>query len=43
MMTTADNLVISSGSTNAGTTPTAAEPLFSELRRITAQPSMQQA
>ncbi len=43
MMTTADNLNISSGLTTAGTATTAAEPVSSELRQITAQPSMQQA
>ena len=42
-MTTADNLIISSGLRNAGTTTTAAEPVSSKLRHITAQPSMQQA
>ncbi len=43
MLTTADKRNISSGLTTAGTITTAAEPVSSELRQITAQPSMQQA
>ena len=38
-----DAEAIGCGLTDAGTVVTAAEPVSSELRQITAQPSMQQA